>query len=198
MGEGRTPSSQQRCYLVAAVCHLIAGTMGGGQSTPTSCAQLSPRPHSASPAVPSPAAGLLNWRFVPEQGNNIGLVGGGGECGGREGKASGLGVLREDVGGCVRGRIVGRSRDGGLNSRQPRKERAGTEVGRAPQEPGLGRGTWGPVPSEPAVAHESWREHLTDALAGECSGPSQPLPSEFPEVPPGEHLGWADPGPQWS
>lgn len=83
----------------------------GGGKRPTSCAQLSPRPHSASPAVPCPAAGLLNWRFVSAQGND-----------------TGSGVRRkrgesEEAGG--RSRTAGRSRNGGLCSRQPRKKRAG-------------------------------------------------------------------------
>lgn len=175
---------------------------GGRGSAPTSCAQLSPRPHIASPAVPSPAAGLLNWRFVPAQGNNTGLVGGGGEYGGKEEKARELGVLQEDVGGpCIAGLPEG-AETGGLNSRQPRKERVGTGEGRAPQESLLGRGTRGPMLQDPAVdialkAQESLRKHLTEALVGESSGPCQPLLSASPEVPPGKHLGSAGPGPRW-
>lgn len=34
MGEGRTPSCQKRCYLAAAVCHLIAGMVGGRGGPP--------------------------------------------------------------------------------------------------------------------------------------------------------------------
>ena len=102
---------------------------GGGGSAPTSCAQLSPG-HIAPPQLfPSPAAGLLNWRFVPEQGNNAVLVGGGGEYGGKEGKSEGAGDATGGH-GAMRGGTAGRSGNGRLNSRQPGKERAGAAEGR--------------------------------------------------------------------
>lgn len=55
---GRAPSDQQRCYLAAAVCHLIAGMVRRGEC-PTSCAQLSLLLHSAYPAVPILQLGCL-------------------------------------------------------------------------------------------------------------------------------------------
>lgn len=57
-GGGRAPSDQQRCYLEAAVYHLIAGMLRRGEC-PTSCAQLSLLLHSAFPAVPIPQLGCL-------------------------------------------------------------------------------------------------------------------------------------------
>ena len=44
-------------------------------------------------------------------------------------------------------------------------------------------------------AHQSWRKHFTEALAGESSGPSQPLLSAPPEVPPREASVLCWPGP---
>lgn len=55
---GQAPSDQQRCYLAAAVYHLIAGMVRRGEC-PTSCAQLSLLLHSAYPAVPILQLGCL-------------------------------------------------------------------------------------------------------------------------------------------
>lgn len=57
-GGEEAPSDQQRCYLAAAVCHLIAGMVRRG-GCPTSCAQLSLLLHSAYPAVPILQLGCL-------------------------------------------------------------------------------------------------------------------------------------------
>lgn len=148
------------------MCHLIAGMVGGG-STPTSCAQLCLLPHSASPAVPGPAAGLLNRRFVSAQGNNMGR--GRGE---KEGKARKPWCCRR-IWGAEHGRTAGRSLQ-----QTAKKGECRTLEGRAPWEPGLGRGVW----VLPALVDAPSRHmkpcrssHLTEAQAGASSGPFQPL-----------------------
>lgn len=71
-GGGRANSQPPEEVLSGGSCVPPDSWHSEGGSASTSCAQLSPRPHSASPAVPYPAAGLLNWRFVSAQGNNTG------------------------------------------------------------------------------------------------------------------------------
>lgn len=174
----------------------------GGGSAPTSCAQLSPWPHSTSPAVPSPAAGLPNWRFVPEQGNNAVLLGGGGEYGRKEGKSEGAGGATGGR-GAMRGGTAGRSGNGRLGSRQPGKREP--ELGRGgSREPSLGGATGEggrvahasgassghgppgtPVPEE--RLHFSWGFFRA----------SPPLVSAPPEAPPGPRLCPAGLGACW-
>lgn len=111
------------------------------------------------------------------------------EKGGRRGS---WGCCRRMLGPCVAGLLEGAEVASSTAGSQE-KEREGTAEGRVPREPGLRRGTWGPMPQEPAVdmalkAHQSLRKHFTEALAGESPGPSQALLSAPPEVPPGKHL----------
>lgn len=69
-----------------------------------------------------------------------------------------------------------------------KKRESGSLEGRAPWEPGLGRGARGlpalvNAPSRPVKPFGS--NHLTEALAGESSGPSPPLLSVPPKAPQG-------------
>lgn len=118
-GGGRANSQLPEEVLSGSSCVPPDSWHGGGAGRPpTSCAQLSPWLHSGSPAVSSPAAGLLNWRFVSAQGNNTGRG-----VRRKRGESKEAGVLQEDTGGCA-WQDRQRSRNGGLYNRQPRKEKA--------------------------------------------------------------------------
>lgn len=117
MGEGRTPSRQKRCYLAAAVCHLIAGIVGGGEGPHQLCTAV-PVAAQCFPSCSCPAAGLLNWRFVSAQGNNTGRG-----VRRKRGESKEAGVLQEDAGRCAWQDCQG-SRNGGFYNRQPREEKA--------------------------------------------------------------------------
>lgn len=58
---GERVNSQPPAEVLSGSSCVPPDSWHDGGSASTSCAQLSPWPHSASPAVPSPAAGLLNW-----------------------------------------------------------------------------------------------------------------------------------------
>lgn len=190
-GGGRANSQPPAEVLSGGSCVPPDSWHGEGVgSTPTSCAQLSPWPHSASPAVPCPAAGLLNWRFVAAQGNNTAGVGGGG----KEGKQGSWGCCRRML-GAVRGRTAGKSRNGRHQSRRLRKK-SGSQRGDSSLGTRSGQRDGEAEPQEAATdaalkALESSRDsHLTEALAAESSRPFQPLLS-LPE----KYLGCVDPAP---
>lgn len=146
-GGGRANSQPPAEVLSGGSCVPPDSWHGEGVgSTPTSCAQLSPWPHSASPAVPCPAAGLLNWRFVAAEGNNT--TGRGGGYGGKEGKARELGVLQENVGGCA-WQDSWKEQKWQASEQIAEKKRVGAREGTAPWAPGQGRGTWGLSPRRP-------------------------------------------------
>lgn len=139
-GGGRTPSRQQRCYLAAAVCHLIAGTVRGW-GAPLPAVHSCPRGRTAPPQLfPVLQLGCLIGDL--SQHGEATQWGGGGGHGGEEGKRGATGA----AGGCW-----GRARhdswkEQGRQAPEQTEKRAGARERTCPWEPGLGRGTQGLSP----------------------------------------------------